>query len=130
MLINVAWDNEEKTVLRYRFEKGWKWNDLENALKTSEQMITSVEHEVAVIMDFQDASLLPQNALSQIFRAYQRPNPPNLGDNIILTQTSLLKMMMETGRRVLGKSQAPWRLHFVQSEEEAYEIIRKERGGE
>jgi hypothetical protein len=123
--ITLEWDNAEKTVLRYCFQHGWNWDALELALKTSEQMLATVEHEVAVIMDFQQASLLPENALSHIFRAYERPNPPNLGVNIILAKTSLLKMMMETGRRALGKQENPWRLYYVQSEAEAYEIIEE-----
>lgn len=62
MGINVVWDNDEQTIIRYEFNGRWTWNDLFAALDKVQEMSTSVEHRVDAIIDLSRADLMPAGA--------------------------------------------------------------------
>lgn len=59
MGINVRWDNDEQTIIRYAFDGRWTWNDLYAALDRVQEMAASVEHRVDAIIDLTRADLMP-----------------------------------------------------------------------
>lgn len=63
MGIKVDWDNDEQTVILYRFDGSWSWDDLYNALDRVKAMSASVDHQVDAIIDFSKASYLPSGAI-------------------------------------------------------------------
>jgi hypothetical protein len=128
MLIKLTWDDEEKTIVRYNFEKGWGWNDLNNAFSEAALLFNSVPHEVNVIMDFRDASLIPQNALSHIQRGFKNPKPTNVGLTVIITPTRFLQTMVDAAQKVFGGKKVEWKMQFVNSEEAARAAILASRG--
>jgi hypothetical protein len=123
MLIKIAWDDEAKTIVRYSFEKGWGWNDLNSAFAQAGELFSSVDHEVSVIMDFRDASLIPQNALSHIQRGFKNPKPTNVGLTVIITPTRFLQTMVDAAQKVFGGKKIEWKMQFVNSEEAALSAI-------
>jgi hypothetical protein len=59
MGITVAWDNPEKTILRYVHYGGWTWAELDAAVAEARHRFRSVTHPVHVIIDLRESRPLP-----------------------------------------------------------------------
>lgn len=59
MPIDVAWDNEAKTVLRYDIGEYWNWDDFPTALRKAERMRAEVPHSLDLIIAAQDGMRPP-----------------------------------------------------------------------
>jgi len=59
MPIEVAWDNETKTVLRYDIGEYWNWDDFPTAVRNAERMRAEVTHSVDLIITAQDGMRPP-----------------------------------------------------------------------
>src|ERR1700753_3307036 len=64
MPINVAWDNEAHTIIRYDVRDPWELPEYSKALFHTWSMIESVKHPVHVIVDFTIFFSFPKNLLS------------------------------------------------------------------
>lgn len=51
MGVNIFWDNEEQTILRFICEPQWTLDDLRAARLQGDEMATSVHHNVGMILD-------------------------------------------------------------------------------
>jgi hypothetical protein len=127
MLVKVAWDNEEKTIIRYHFEKGWGWNDLYLGMQEAGKMLAEQHHTVDIIMDFKDASLIPQNALTHIQRAFKNPKPENAGLTVIIAPSRFFQALVDAAQKVMGKNANGWTLKFVMKNEAAMDAINASR---
>lgn len=123
MKVQVQWDNDAKNIVRYKFEQGWAWNDLHQALDDAGELINTVSHQVDVIMDISSANLVPKGALSQINRAYANPKPPNIGITVIVAPNSFMSAMVSMAKKIWG-NKTEWQLEFVNTIGEAYQIIK------
>ena len=65
MNIEVVWDNEEKTIVRYVFEPTWTWDQFYAAREIAREMFATVPHKVGVIMDAPQDVLIPAKILVQ-----------------------------------------------------------------
>lgn len=59
MPIQVRWDDEEKTVLRYIYEGEWAWREWHEVIDQSKQMIHQVDHPVYVVLDTANGKMPP-----------------------------------------------------------------------
>lgn len=130
MKVNVAWQNDDKkAIVYYTFQQGWGWQDVYEALDQAGDMIRTVSHRVDVIMDFREANVLPQSALSQIKRAYNNPKPENIGLTVLVTPNSFLNMLVSMAKKIWGEN-TRWELEFVKTLDDAYAIIELHRSKE
>ncbi len=74
MSIQVVWDNEEHSVIRYDYNSGWTWDDFREAGKVTTDMIKTVDHPVHVIASFADRAFPPMGALGR-FKSAQESLP-------------------------------------------------------
>jgi hypothetical protein len=105
MNIKVAWDNEDKTVIRYDFEGPWTWDDFRIAAEKAFAMTRSVEHTVDTISNFFPGVLLPANAMFH-FRRVMEDAPKNRGVNVIVGSSAFIRtmvMMFSSVNRQLAK---------------------------
>jgi hypothetical protein len=63
MNVEVVWDNEEKTIIRYVFEPQWTWDQFYAAREIAREMFAAVPHKVGVIMDTPQDMLIPAKIL-------------------------------------------------------------------
>ena len=85
MTIEVNWDNEKHTIVRYIFQKGWSWDEVDPAFKIADSLMSSVDHKVDVIMDFSPSSLLvPKGAFTHAQRALSNERHTNLATTVIV----------------------------------------------
>lgn len=126
MNIRAAWDNEDNTILRYEFLKGWSWNDLYQAFEIGNSLLDSVEHRVDVIMDFTNASLFaPSGAINQAQHVANNPRHPNIGLTVVVG-SSFMSGMFKMINKLAGGSttSSKWDVTFVNTLGEAYEAIQ------
>lgn len=120
MTVTLAWDNEEKTILRYRFIGDWAWHDYQARLNEGRLMMAEVEHSVCVLNDMQKMGKLPPNFASTA-KSVITSRPKNTGLAIFLTTNAFFKVMY----RVLAQlvPNIPTEYILVTSEEEAYKKL-------
>ena len=123
MTIAVAWDNEKKTIIRYEFQKGWSWDEVDPAFKIADGLMSSVDHKVDVIMDFSPSSLLvPKGALTHAQRALSNPRHDNLASTVIVG-SRFVQAITDLARKVARKSNDEWDLMFTVTLAEAYSVL-------
>ena len=126
MKINVTWDNEEKTVVRYDYGKGWTWNDFWAASETSNQMLATVDHTVDFLTSFVDGTPPSLGAFGQFKRA-QDTFPENGGVVIIVGGGALISGLVTTFSKVYRKFSD--NLLVAKTVDEARVILAERRQG-
>ncbi len=99
MGIEVLWDNEEKTIIRYDYGKDWSWDDFWTAVETSNAMVRTVSHTVDFIANFEGGTPPPLGAFSKFKRA-QEISPPNVGIIAIAGGSSFINALVSTFSRI------------------------------
>jgi len=74
-MIQVAWDNDDHTIIICTFDEGWSITNLFNALDEVYCLMETVEHEVYVIFDLSEANSLPTVSLSSFKNATIKIHP-------------------------------------------------------
>ena len=125
MNISVVWDNDEKTILRYIYGKNWNWADFHTAAKEAYQMLDEVDHKVNVIMDFQNAQLVPQGAITNVQRAFSTRRHANINMTVIVgaSANNFLQAIAGIGRTLTRSGANDWQLSFVATLPEAYTFL-------
>ncbi len=127
MHIQVEWDNEEKTIIRYTFRPGWDWNELITAFQQVDALMDIVDHKVDTILDFTLTSLMfPKDALSFSRRALENPRHPNI-NNTVVVGNRFVKSLADVVFSIAPKSAKRWNLQVAQTMEEAYELLENQR---
>ena len=125
MTIEVNWDNEKHTIVRYIFQKGWSWDEVDPAFKIADSLMSSVDHKVDVIMDFSPSSLLvPKGAFTHAQRALSNARHPNLATTVIVG-SRFVQAITDLARKVARRSAGDWDLLFTTTLAEAYSMLEK-----
>ena len=69
MNIQVSWDNDEKTIIRFGHSKGCTWDDFAEANRIVEKMQAEVKHPIHIIANFEDGAFPPLGALDKFRHA-------------------------------------------------------------
>jgi hypothetical protein len=123
MNIAVIWDNDEKTIIRYIYEKNWTWADVNTALKDASALLDTVDHKVDIIMDFrQSTMMIPMGALSHAKRALSNPRHDNIHLTVLVGDAFVLKMA-DVSLKLSQKLAGNWELKFASTLDEAYAYL-------
>ncbi|MBZ0304002.1 MAG: hypothetical protein K8J31_29960 [Anaerolineae bacterium] len=125
MKIKPTWDNEGKTIIRHIFERGWGWTDFHQALEQASVMMDEVDHRVDVILDFRDANLIPNGAITQVKKAYTNPKHHNVGTTIVIGANSFMQALVSVGTKLAPNSLENWDVEFARTLDEAYSIVTR-----
>jgi hypothetical protein len=121
--IQVEWDNDDKRTIRYTFTQGWQWNELGDAFMAADELVSSVDYKVDVIMDFSPSSMLvPGNAISQSQRAFANPRNKNLRLTV-LVGNRFITVLTNTVQKLLGSRGEKWELRFANTLADARQIV-------
>ena len=99
MPIEVGWDNDEKTTLRYDYEGNWSWEELYEISNKALEMFNSVPHRVDTIHNHTNSTYIPRGALSHAQRLLAQ-YPENWGISVVVGTNPLLKALMLVFRKV------------------------------
>jgi hypothetical protein len=125
MKIEPKWDNEQKTIIRHVFERGWGWTDFHQALEQASTMMSEVDHRVDVILDFRDASIIPSGAITQVKKAYSNPKHPNVGTTVVVGANSFMQALVQVGTKLSPGTLQNWDVMFANTLDEAYTQLKK-----
>jgi len=122
--IRVAWDNIDKTVIRFEFEDSWTWDDLYAASDEATTMLDTVHNMVDFILNVRNANQIPRDFMNHAGDIASGENPKR-GLLIVVGANRLLRTIGGTLRRLFP--QATKDVEIVGTLEEAYEVISKQR---
>ncbi|MEP7288985.1 MAG: hypothetical protein ABI947_24795 [Chloroflexota bacterium] len=100
MSINVAWDNDEKTVIIYTFVGQWEWIDYWTAIKDAAELLNTVTYKVDIIMDMRNARTMPEGSLSKAKQVLGYPRHPNIGMTAIVGANLFIETVVSTSAKV------------------------------
>ena len=93
MSVTVSWDNDDRTTIRYEFERDWIWDEFYAASENAFALTRSVEHTVHSISYFKPGASLPPNALMHFRRAMVNA-PRNRGVTVIVGGSLFITTMV------------------------------------
>ena len=76
MGIQVVWDDEGRSIIRWEFQATWDWDDFQRACDRSLEMARSVDYRIDVISYTSDTEKLPPGTLTHFKRVYDE-HPEN-----------------------------------------------------
>ena len=123
MTIEVNWDSEKHTIVRYVFQKGWSWDEVDPAFKAAAALMDTVDYKVDVIMDFSLSSLLvPKGAFTHAQRALSNPRHRNIATTVVVG-SRFVQAITDLARKVARRSADEWELMFTTTLAEAYNVL-------
>ncbi len=127
MSIQVYWEDDEKTILRYDFEGDWTWDELYTVFNQGVDMASAVDHRVDAIADMRHSGRIPGHAISHL-RTIADRQTQNVNLRIIVTTNTFILTIYRTGAKVYR--QIPRYFQVVGTIEEAHKIIAEDRSPE
>jgi hypothetical protein len=121
MAIDIAWGNDERTVLRWHFPSVWTWDEFDRAARQSSTLLHSVTHPVDVVMLTGGGNFPDGNAFAHLARSlnqrYQHFN------RIVVVGTEGFESKLVT---ILVKLYSMWsnKIQQVNTVEEACAVLR------
>jgi hypothetical protein len=124
MNIEVRWDDEQKSIIRWTFPKQWTWDEFYSALQGSRALVRQQNHIVDVIVDMSISELFPRNLMTQSQVTLQTSSL-NIGIIVVIGWNPLLRTAFNSFQRVYRSNfnQSAREMYIVGMEAKAYQII-------
>jgi hypothetical protein len=119
MPIHIAWDDADRTILRWDFEQDWDWDELRSAVAATELMITQVPHRVNIIHNALSTPNVPRP--TQRHKQHPLDLPSRVGVIVLVGDNPVLSALVTIFMRVFHTLNS--RLATASSLEEARLII-------
>lgn len=127
MAIVTTWDNRDKTTVRMEFESEWTWQDLEKAIAATDAFISSVPHQVDVIVDIEGASM-PKDFMNAVKSLLADPKPrANEGHRIVVGAGGVVKSAYSTIQKMFGEKVSGREVMFAATLPEARGMLKQRR---
>ncbi len=124
MSIVIQWDNPEQTVIHLELRRGWIWEELKDAIREVDKLITSVDHTVHIMIDIRKAGSIPGDFMSiagDIFASGDARS--NEGKRVVIGAGTLIRMAYKGVLAIYGHKLANRPFLFASSVEEAEKLI-------
>jgi hypothetical protein len=99
MSIDLIWDNEARTILRYDYHPGWTLEDFDRAEHRLHGLLAEVPHEIDVIALFLPSSDPPVGSLSR-FKRIQDEMPAQVGVVVVINSSPFVALLLSVFLRV------------------------------
>ena len=124
MPIDVAWDDETCTIIRYTFTTPWTWNDYRQAIDKGWELAKSVDHPTDTITDMSQSRLWPDGIFNNIRKSVVEI--PDTTQSVVLVGGGMfVEMAISVLRRVYRSPGA--RFLTAKSVDEARQLIQQRR---
>ena len=121
-MIELSWDNDEKTIILGKFHKGWTVNDLIDVMKETHNLVESVEHNVYIMFDLLDAGNVPSGGISN-FRSIATKLHPRIKMIIDVSDSMLVEALTNVFKSIYKEGS---RVYVVKTFDEAYKLIESD----
>jgi hypothetical protein len=122
--VSVSWDNDEKTIIRWKFQADWTWPDVYHAIELETELLDSVDYTVHTIADMRWMTQTPTSAFSMVKDAIKSRHA-NLGLTIFLGSNIYARMMYQMVVTVYPEILQSKQLHMTVTEADAYDLIKQ-----
>lgn len=92
MAIDVFWDDDAQTTIRYKFGEEWALQDLLAATQADDALMDMVDHTVHLIFDMTDTKALPAGLVSSM-RALETEISDQLGLIVLVGATTFFESL-------------------------------------
>lgn len=124
MDIQVNWDNEEHTIIRYDYGPAWTWQNFAAAIEQAQAMVGADGRTVDIIANFTEGAPPPVGALTR-FSSAMRGNPSGVGMVVITGGGMFVTLLVSTFSQVYrGLAR---HVQVAATLEEARELLRVRR---
>ena len=123
MAIAIIWDDSAKTRVLMEFETSWTWDDLENAIGKTDELIASVTHYVDVIIDL-EGSTLPKDFMNAAKNLLANPTPrDNEGYRVVVGINNVMQKAYQAIHKAFGDKLAGREILFAQDLSQARSML-------
>ena len=105
MGINTKWDDSGKTRVLMEFETTWTWEQLDDALEATDDVLADVSHIVDIIIDL-EGSDIPNDYLKAARKLLTAPNMdmrPNEGNRVVVGANKWMRTAYQTLAKTFSK---------------------------
>ncbi len=60
--VEVSWDNDDQTVIRIDYQPGWRWEDLYQATKLTDEKLYGLDYSIPFINVYHPGARLPEGS--------------------------------------------------------------------
>ncbi|MGD8456227.1 MAG: hypothetical protein PVF83_07590 [Anaerolineales bacterium] len=121
MGIELRWEDEEKTIIRWIYSSNFTWEEYDEGDRKLHSMLADINHKFTTIFDLSEMRVMPQSAISQ-YPKLMRDVPPLQESLIIISHNRLVQSLGRIFTRVYRMN-----IHFVRTLEDALALIAKQR---
>lgn len=125
MPLDFVWDDDAKTVIRYRARGRWNWNDFHKTVRISTFQLDRLDHDVDTILDLSESERLPAGAVGHLRTLGKADHAHRLPRAIVVGADAAVQSQLgavDGVYRAEGQS-----LYFVANEDEAQRLLAKWR---
>lgn len=122
MGVQVMWDNDEKTIVRYIFEEHYSWDEFATTAQQHLEMMTTTDAPIGVILEYPKNMRPPLYALS-IGKEYISRRDPRNYLIVVATTSPLLQGLIGLFKRFYPNDGEY--IVIVSSVEEARRLLRE-----
>ncbi len=128
MAINLAWDEQDKQIIRVNVSGNWTWDQMETALEEAIGMMDSVGHTVHYIIDIREGQLDLGSALRQAQQAATPETHRNEGIKVVVGANFLIKTLYAAYKKMIERMGKQQEFLFAETPEEARTLIANSAG--
>ena len=124
MSVQVAWDDEAHTILHYKMDGRWRWNELYTAVKDGHALNSDTSRHIYAIVNLEASLGIPPSAMTQ-FGTLATLKRPNTRAVIFVAGGGFVSALIKTFNRIYHGSgvQSCW----VATLPDAYALITREQ---
>lgn len=124
MSIGVRWGNPAQTIIHLEFKRGWKWQDVYAALQQADDMITSVEHVVHLLIDVRGAGGIPVDFMTVAGDMFAQGSArPNEGKRVVVGAGTLGRLAYNGLASAFSRQLKNRAFLFASSMDEAQDML-------
>ena len=124
MGVQVSWDDDAHTILHYKMDGRWRWNDLYEAVKEGHALNSDTSHDVYAIVNLERGLGVPPSAMTQ-FGTLATLTRPNTRVVVFVGGGGFVSALIKAFNRIYHSSgvQSCW----MPTLPEAYALIAREK---
>jgi hypothetical protein len=116
MSVEFTWDDDAKTILRFKATGMWTWNDYHKAVRVASFAVHRMDHAVDLVLDLSETDRIPGGVVAHL-RTLGKRQAPAMSDRAVvigLPHEWRDRMTGGAGSLVVGERT----IYFVDSEQE------------
>lgn len=120
MNVDIRWENEERTLIRYTYSGDWNWEQFYKVLETRLEE-DKLDSRAAVLVDFRGINKFPSDAILHLKRAAALAGETQVLVIVIANSASLITLY---NLFVRIYSQIGKRFRLARNDAEAYALLK------